>query len=247
MKLNIANAAAAAMKVYEIDDEKKLAHLYGKRMGQEIEGDVLGDEFKGYIFKITGGNDKQGFIMMQGVMTNLRVRLLLKEGNVYFRARRTGERRKKSVRGCIVAPDISILNLLIVKHGETPLVGLTDEAAHRVNRLGPKRASRIRKVFNLAKDVDVRKKVITREFTNKKGKLNQKRPKIQRLVTPLTLQRKRAYLHEKKVARTKAKTEAAAYASLLKQRTTERRASELHEKQARRSSRKNSAKKEATA
>lgn len=48
-------------------------------MGQEIDGEVLGDEFKGYIFKITGGNDKQGFPMKQGVLVNGRVRLLLKK------------------------------------------------------------------------------------------------------------------------------------------------------------------------
>ena len=51
LQFNIANTSAAAMKVYDIDDEKKLAHVYGLRMGQEIDGDVLGDEFKGYIFK----------------------------------------------------------------------------------------------------------------------------------------------------------------------------------------------------
>jgi ribosomal protein S6E (S10) len=51
-------------------------------MGQEIDGDVLGDEFKGYIFRITGGNDKQGFPMKQGVLVNGRVRLLLKKSNV---------------------------------------------------------------------------------------------------------------------------------------------------------------------
>ena len=48
-------------------------------MGQEIDGEVLGEEFKGYIFKITGGNDKQGFPMKQGVLVNGRVRLLLKK------------------------------------------------------------------------------------------------------------------------------------------------------------------------
>jgi len=51
-------------------------------MGQEIDGDVLGDEFKGYIFRITGGNDKQGFPMKQGVLVNGRVRLLLKKSKV---------------------------------------------------------------------------------------------------------------------------------------------------------------------
>ena len=34
-------------------------------------------EFKGYIFKIMGGNDKQGFGMKQGVLTNGRVFLLM--------------------------------------------------------------------------------------------------------------------------------------------------------------------------
>jgi hypothetical protein len=48
-------------------------------MGQEIDGEVLGEEYKGYIFKITGGNDKQGFPMKQGVLVNGRVRLLLKK------------------------------------------------------------------------------------------------------------------------------------------------------------------------
>jgi len=37
-------------------------------------------EFKGYVFKITGGCDKQGFPMKQGVLTPGRVRLLLHRG-----------------------------------------------------------------------------------------------------------------------------------------------------------------------
>jgi ribosomal protein S6E (S10) len=39
----------------------------------------LGDEYKGYVFKITGGNDKQGFTMKQGVLVNGRVRILMKK------------------------------------------------------------------------------------------------------------------------------------------------------------------------
>lgn len=31
-----------------------------KRMAQEVSADSLGDEWKGYVFRITGGNDKQG-------------------------------------------------------------------------------------------------------------------------------------------------------------------------------------------
>jgi small subunit ribosomal protein S6e len=80
-------------------------------------------EFAGYIFKIKGGQDKQGFPMKQGVLVPGRVRLLMKPGDSCFRGygRRNGERRRKSVRGCIISPDLSVLNLVIVKKG-TPLL-----------------------------------------------------------------------------------------------------------------------------
>ncbi len=48
-------------------------------MGQEINGEVMDDEaYKGYVFRITGGNDKQGFQMKQGIMSNGRTRILFK-------------------------------------------------------------------------------------------------------------------------------------------------------------------------
>ena len=48
-------------------------------MGQEIDGEILGEGFKGYIFRITGGNDKQGFQMKQGILVNGRTRILFKK------------------------------------------------------------------------------------------------------------------------------------------------------------------------
>ena len=70
--------------------------------------------------KIMGGQDKQGFPMKQGVLTQNRVDLLMKPGDACFRGfgRRKGERRRKAVRGCIVTPELSVLNLCIVKQGE---------------------------------------------------------------------------------------------------------------------------------
>lgn len=70
-----------------------------------------------------------------------------------------------------MSPDLSVLNLVIVKKGENDLPGLTDIEKPRMR--GPKRASKIRKLFNLSKDDDVRKYVNTyrRNFTTKTGEI----------------------------------------------------------------------------
>merc|ERR1712048_608177 len=136
-------------KIVEIDDDKKLLPFYDKRMSSEVSGDSLGDEFKGYVFRISGGNDKQGFPMKQGILCNHRVRLLFKKGMSCYRERRKGCRKRKSVRGCVVGPDLATLSLVIVKKGAEDIEGLTGDANPR--RLGPKRAANIRKLFNLEK------------------------------------------------------------------------------------------------
>merc|ERR1719318_105960 len=143
-------------------------------MGQEVEADTLGDEWKGYVVRISGGNDKQGFPMKQGIMTNGRVRLLLSKGHSCYRPRRTGERKRLSVRGCIVDANLSVLNLVVVKEGKPE----------------PK-------------------------------KPKTKAPKIQRLVTPQRLQRKRHITAQKRHRATKAKEEAVIYAKLLAKRHKE--------------------------
>lgn len=159
-------------------------------MGMEVDGIPLGEDFKGYVFKISGGNDKQGFPMKQGILKNTRVRLLFSKGMNCYRERRKGMRKRKSVRGCIVGHDLAILNLVLVRQGETAIEGLTDGTS--VRRLGPKRASKIRKMYDLEKTDDVRKFVVRRVVTGAEDKVKSKKaPKIQRLVTKITLQRKR--------------------------------------------------------
>jgi len=63
MKLHIAYPTTGCQKVVEIDDERKLRAFYDKRISYEVDGIHVGDNFKGYVFKIIGGNDKQGFPM----------------------------------------------------------------------------------------------------------------------------------------------------------------------------------------
>merc|ERR1712038_1244388 len=235
-KLNVSFPATGCQKLIEEDDERKLRIFYDKRIATEVAADELGDEWKGYRLRITGGNDKQGFPMKQGVLTHTRVRLLLSKGHSCYRARRSGERKRKSVRGCIVDGQLSVLNLCIVKKGEKEIPGLTDSTIPR--RLGPKRASKIRRLFNLSTDDDVRQYVVRRPLTGKEGKKPaSKAPKIQRLVTPLVLQRKRQRLSAKRKRGAKKREEAADYAKLLasrlkeaKERKNERRRSASHSK-----------------
>jgi hypothetical protein len=51
--------------------------------------------------------------------------------------------------------------------GDNEIEGLTDKIVPR--RLGPKRATKIRRLFNLSKEDDVRKYVIRRTIPGKEG------------------------------------------------------------------------------
>jgi len=222
MKINIAYPQHGTQKSLEVGTEaateKVLQTVFDKKVGQEFDASGLDPQLKGYVLRITGGQDKCGFPMKQGVLTNSRVKLLLKVGTLGFQAHRgrNGERKRRTIRGCIVAADIALLNCVVVKKGEKELEGLTDIQHPR--RLGPKRASKIRRLFELKKDDDVRRFVIKRPKTKKNGKQKLKSPKIQRLVTPVTIQRRKKKLAVLKERQRTGKEEHAAYEKLLRKR-----------------------------
>ena len=58
-------------------------HFNDRRMGSDVDGEVLAPELKGYILRITGGNDKQGFTMKQGILVKGRVRILMKKSKCH--------------------------------------------------------------------------------------------------------------------------------------------------------------------
>lgn len=135
--------------------------------------------------------------------------LLLSTGHSCYRARRTRERKCRSVCGWIVDTSLSALNLAIVQ-GEKDIPGLTDTTVP--HQLGPKRA--IRKLFNLSKD-DVCQNVI-KEPLNKEGKEPRtKAPNIQCLVTSYVLRHKCRCIALKKQHIKKNKEEAAEYVKPL--------------------------------
>jgi len=227
VKINIAYPPYGSATIIEIDDEKKWRAFLEKRISDEVPADSLGEEFKGYVFKITGGYDKEGFSMMQGVMLNTRTRLLLDGRTGQYTPKRHGCRKRKSVRGCIIGIDMSCINVIIVKRGPTDLPKLTDKASERPSIKGPKRADNIRKAWGLSKKDDVRQYVV-KKLKTKEGKKDRiKSPKIQRLITPTVKSRHRRILKLKRVRKERSRQQHADYVQLLKQIRAHKRVAQL--------------------
>merc|ERR1719362_776215 len=159
--------------------------------------------------------------MKQGIFVNGRSRILFKRRGTLYKPRRTGERKRKSVRGCICGPDLSVIALSVVKRGEKDIAGLTD--SNKPNRLAKKRRNNIVAYFNLEKTDDVRRYVNHRTIT-RGDKTYYKAPRIQRLITEKRIRRKKIISKAKK-ERSKASMEAASkYEKLISQYVKEQKA-----------------------
>jgi len=88
--------------------------LVGKKIGEDVDGLYVG--LPGYKLQITGGSDKDGFPMRRDLPGPRRKRLIL-SGGTGFHPTRPGVRKKKTVRGNAVSPDILQLNMKIVQRG----------------------------------------------------------------------------------------------------------------------------------
>lgn len=216
MKLSIANPARTTQKVVEIEHNVESA-LYEKRIKDVIEGEIISPEWAGFLLQITGGTDKQGFPMKPGLMTPERVRLMLKKGDTGFRCTDKGLRRRKSVRGDVVSSQIGVLNLKVVKEGEHIFDGFNNI----VNPLpkGPKRATKIRKLFGLSSDVtDLEEYVVGRTKVMKNGETKIVKPKIQRLVTEKKIQRWEARISQRIERQKQGREKKAKYYAMMKER-----------------------------
>ena len=211
MILNIAYPQNGTQIKQELKEEKFYNKLMDRRLGEEVSGDNFGVGLEGCVLRITGGSDNTGFAMKQGVLTKSKKRLLLAPGSQGYRVIREGTHRRKTVRGCIIGREITSVNLVLVSRGEKEIAGLTD--VKRENRLGPKRANKIRKLFSLPKhsdnlksknpepisvyNIDVQQHVVKRVTKEVAGKKYYKAPRISRLLTAKRLRRRRVKSQQK--------------------------------------------------
>lgn len=74
---HISFPATVCQKLTEVDSECKLRTFYEKHVAGDVTADALGEGWKAFVVRISGGNDKQGICMKQGVLTHGHVLLLL--------------------------------------------------------------------------------------------------------------------------------------------------------------------------
>ncbi|MCD6434334.1 MAG: 30S ribosomal protein S6e [Candidatus Diapherotrites archaeon] len=114
--MNIVVSDPKTGKAYSINTDA--AVFIGKKIGDEVELTEIGLE--GYKGKITGGTDKDGFPMRPSIKSMQRVSIVL-SGGPGIRKLEKGQRKKKTVRGAIVAQDIQQLNIVITAYGKKKL------------------------------------------------------------------------------------------------------------------------------
>lgn len=124
-KLVISDPEEGKAIQYELDDAKTNA-LVGKRVGEIVEGDVLG--LPGYKLRITGGSDKSGFPIRPDVHGSGKKRVLIR-GAPGFRPKRKGIAKRKTVRGSELSIDISQVNMRVEEKGSTSLEELVMQSA----------------------------------------------------------------------------------------------------------------------
>ena len=97
--------------------------LFGKRIGDSFRGTVFGiPGLEDYEFLITGGSTKDGFPMKKGLHGTVKKRLLLSRGVGYKpKGSKKKVRKKKTVRGEVIADDIAQVNTKVIKEGAKKL------------------------------------------------------------------------------------------------------------------------------
>ena len=111
-KINISDTKGRSWKM-ECESES----LNGKSVGDVLEGKEISADLTGYSFEITGGSDQAGFPLSKDVEGLGLGKLLLKKGWGMRANKPHGLRLRKTVRGKVISPAVSQINLKIAKEG----------------------------------------------------------------------------------------------------------------------------------
>ncbi|RLF50939.1 MAG: 30S ribosomal protein S6e [Thermoplasmata archaeon] len=99
--------------------------LIGKKIGDEIDGIFV--SLPGYKLQITGGTDKDGFVMRKDVPGMGRKRILTAR-SAGFKPKDKGVRKRITVCGNTISPNIAQINMKVIKKGTKPIEELLKAA-----------------------------------------------------------------------------------------------------------------------
>ena len=127
-KINISEKSG---KTYHLELESE--ELVGKELHDKVDGKNILADLEGFEFEITGTSDKAGFTSMENVEgIGLKKVLLSYEKGMKKKPRKEGKKKlsknrpkglrlRKTVRGKIISPAISQINLKVLKEGSKKL------------------------------------------------------------------------------------------------------------------------------
>ncbi|SRR6056297_1421568 len=127
-KINIGEKSG---KTYKFETESE--SLIDKELHDKIDGKDLKEDLEGYEFEITGASDKSGFTALKSVPGVGLKKVLLGYGKgMHKKPRKEGKKKlsnsnprglrlRKTVRGKVISPEISQINLKIIKEGKKSL------------------------------------------------------------------------------------------------------------------------------
>jgi len=139
-KINIGTKEGKTYKL-EIESEE----LVGKSLGDKISGRDISPNFDGYEFEIKGTSDKSGFTSMKEVEGIGLKKILLNYGKaMHKRSKKEGKRKRsnptpkglrlrKTVRGKVISPAITQINLKLIKEGSKKLSEIFPEQSKTEN------------------------------------------------------------------------------------------------------------------
>jgi len=110
-KVIVSDPETGTSKVVELE-EARATPLVGRRIGETLEGSIV--DLPAYKIKIVGGSDKDGVPMRPSVHGGVRRNIVI-SGGVGFKPKKSGQRRRKAVRGNVITDEIVQINAKIVE------------------------------------------------------------------------------------------------------------------------------------
>jgi len=110
-KVIVSDPETGTSKVVELE-EARAAPLVGRRIGETLEGSIV--DLPAHKIQIAGGSDKDGVPMRPSVHGGVRRNIVISRG-VGYKPTKSGQRKRKAVRGNVITEEIVQVNAKIVE------------------------------------------------------------------------------------------------------------------------------------